>query len=370
MSCDWLQQALPYVRQLTPYQPGKPLAELEREYGIRGAIKLASNESPLGPSPLALAALREVANAEGVARYPDGGGFALKHALSEHLHLPPEWITLGNGSNDVLELIARAFAGPGHSIVYSQYAFAVYPLAAQVVGAQPVAAPAHDWGHDLAAMHAALRPDTKVVFIANPNNPTGTWLTRIELRNFLADVPESVAVVIDEAYAEYVDHAAYPNALEWLGDFPNLIVTRTFSKAYGLAGLRVGYAIASPTITGVLNRVRQPFNVNTLAMTAAIAALQDSAHLAQAVALNQVGMRQWEEGLAALGVDYIPSLGNFITVQVHRPGGEVYEAMLRQGVIVRPLGNYGMPTHLRISIGTQAENARGLQALQQALAST
>lgn len=363
--------ALPSVRQLTPYLPGKPISELQRELGLSNIVKLASNENPLGPSPRALAAV--AAGLNELHLYPDGGGFGLKAALAEKLGIQPAQITLGNGSNDVLELAARAFLSPAVSAVFSQHAFAVYPIVTQAVGAQARIAPAHDgrngprYGHDLAAMAALIADDTRMVFIANPNNPTGTYLPREALQGFLAQVPEQVLVVVDEAYFEYVEAADYPNALAWLDEFPNLIVTRTFSKAYGLAGLRVGYAVSSAAIADVLNRVRQPFNVNSLALAAAEAALADGEHLQRTLTLNHAGLAQLAAGFTARGLGYIPSVGNFITLDVGQPAAPLYAALLRQGVIVRPIANYGLPQHLRVTVGTAAENQIFLAALDHVL---
>ncbi len=365
MSCDFFSLALEGVRGLQPYQPGKPLPELEREYGIRDAVKLASNENPLGPGAAALAAARETLT--DLARYPDGNGHVLKQALSRHLNLAPERLTLGNGSNDVLELIVRAFADARHSVVFSQHAFAVYPLATRAVGARAIVVPARNWGHDLPAMAEAVTEDTRVVFVANPNNPTGTWVDRDSLHAFLARLPARVLAVVDEAYFEYVSEPDYPDSLRWLDEFPNLIVTRTFSKAYGLAGLRVGYAVSHPQVADLLNRVRQPFNVNAVALAAAAAALEDDGHLRRGVELNRAGQQQLAEAFQRLGLAYIPSAGNFISVDLKRPGAEVYQALLRRGVIVRPVANYGMPHHLRVSIGLEAENARFIQALDAVL---
>jgi histidinol-phosphate aminotransferase len=353
--------ALAGVRGLRPYEPGKPLEELEREYGIHGAVKLASNENPLGPSPVALAAI-ETRLTE-LARYPDGNGFALKKALSEKFGLEPGQITLGNGSNDVLEFIARAFVAPGNEVLFSQHSFAVYPIVTQAVGATAVVAPASNWGCDLEAMASLVSDQTRVVFIANPNNPTGTWLASDTLKSFIAALPPHVLCVIDEAYFEYVDEAGYPNAMQWLPEFENLIVTRTFSKIYGLAGLRIGYGVSSPAIADMLNRVRQPFNTNSLALAAAEAALADDTHLAASRELNAAGMKQLIAAFKQLGLAYIPSVGNFIAVDVGRNGAEVYEQLLREGVIVRPVASYEMPNHLRITIGTEVENKKFIEAL-------
>jgi histidinol-phosphate aminotransferase len=356
--------ALPGVRALTPYQPGKPIAELEREYGVHNAIKLASNENPLGPSLAALAAI--AGGLSDLARYPDGGGFALKHALAEKYGVTPAMLTLGNGSNDILEFAARVFVGVGDEVVCSRHAFAVYPLVTQAVGGRAVEVPAQEWGHDLAAMQRAVTSRTKLVFIANPNNPTGTWLKEDDLRAFLAALPGHVLVVLDEAYSEYVSEPGYPDGMAMLRDYPNLIVTRTFSKAYGLAGLRVGYGVSSPAIADLLNRVRQPFNVNSLALLAATAALTDSTHLALSCDTNRKGMQQLTDGFGALGLEHIPSVGNFVCVRVG-DGAAVYDKLLYEGVIVRPVANYGMPEYLRVTVGLPGENERFLAALKKVL---
>ncbi len=356
-----------HIRAIAPYQPGKPISELAREMGLAEAdiVKLASNENPLGIGPRARAAA--AAALDTLALYPDGNGFALKSALARHLGVAMDGIVLGNGSNDVLELVARAFLGPGTSAVYAQHAFAVYPLATLAVGAVGIEAPARDHGHDLAAMRAAVRADTRVVFIANPNNPTGTLLRAADLEAFIADLPEHVLVVLDEAYGEYLDADLHAPSLDWLKRFPNLVLTRTFSKAYGLAGLRVGYALAAPEVADLLNRVRQPFNVNSVALAAATAALEDRAFLAESRHVNDLGMAQLCAGFDALGLDFIPSFGNFVCVRVGRADA-VYRALLARGVIVRPVTNYGLPGHLRVSIGLPHQNARLLEALAAVLA--
>lgn len=365
--CDFFSLATLGVQGLKPYQPGKPLDELEREYGVTHAVKLASNENPLGPSPMVLDALKSGCSHDGIARYPDGSGFRLKQVLSQQLGVADNQITLGNGSNDILEIIARAFVTPDLAIMFAQHAFAVYPLAAQAIGAHMQIIPAKDWGYDLNAMQAALTEQTRVIFIANPNNPTGTWLDGDSLKAFIEQVPRQVLVVLDEAYVEYVDNPAYPQALPWLQQHPNLIITRTFSKAYGLAGLRVGYALSHPDVADLLNRVRQPFNVNSMALLAAEVALQDKAHLAQAVAVNNSGMAQLTRAFAEMGLSYIPSVGNFVTLDTGQLGTEVYESLLHEGVIVRPVANYGLPNHLRISIGLESENAQCIAALKRVL---
>ena len=372
MTCDFLSLAAPGVRTLQPYQPGKPESELRREYGLGDIVKLASNENPLGPSPRALTAVRDTLS--GLARYPDGNGFELKAALAAKLGLSMATLTLGNGSNDVLELAARAFLTPEHEAVFSEHAFAVYPIVTQAVGATARIAKANSpehvmpYGHNPAALLALINERTRILFIANPNNPTGTWLKTAELEALLAAVPEQVVVIVDEAYGEYVDaEADCPNALRWLERFPNLIVTRTFSKAYGLAGLRVGYAISHPQIADLLNRVRQPFNVNNLALVAAAAALDDVEHLERSKTLNRAGMRQLQEACRRLGLNWLPSVGNFLCVDVSRPGREVFLELLKRGVIARPVDNYGLPRYLRISIGAEAENARLIDALTEVL---
>lgn len=367
---DILSLATPGVRALQPYQPGKPLQELEREYGIRQAVKLASNENPLGPSPAALQVIRDQLNE--LARYPDGNGFALKAALAKKHGIEPARITLGNGSNDILELLARAFVTPDHEVVFSEHAFAVYPIVTQAVGATAVVTPARDRGHDLDAMLAAITDRTRLIFIANPNNPTGTWLSDSALERFLQQVPARVLVVLDEAYYEYASDPAmqatdYPDSLRWLDDYPNLVVTRTFSKAYGLAGLRVGYGFSDSVVADLLNRVRQPFNVNSLALAAAEAALGDTPHLQASLQVNVVGMQQLLEGFERLGLASITSVGNFICARVG-DGMRVYDRLLHEGVIVRPVANYGLPEYLRITVGTAEENQRLLDALHKVLA--
>jgi len=359
-----------YVRAIAPYQPGKPITELAREFGLdeRAIVKLASNENPRGISPKALAAVQ--AALPDLARYPDG--FELTQALSQRLGVAMQQIVLGNGSNDVLELAALAFLAPGCSAVYSQHAFAVYPLATQARGAASIVVPAKDFGHDLEAMLGAIRADTHVVFIANPNNPTGTMLPAAELESFLSRAPKHVIVVVDEAYNEYLDPALRCPSIEWIQRFPNLIVTRTFSKVYGLAGLRVGYAVCRAQVADLLNRVRQPFNVNNLAIAGAVAALADDDFLRDSYALNVAGMAQLLAGCKRLGLAWIPSYGNFVTVAIPRAGsqsqaGAVFQKLLRLGVIVRPLAGYAMPDHLRVTIGLASENARFLEALETVL---
>lgn len=362
---DLSQLATPGVANLKAYPPGKPLDELKREYGISEAIKLASNENPLGPSPKVIEALKSAMGE--LARYPDGNSYYLKKALADKHNVELNQVTIGNGSNDILELVARAMVMPEHEVLFSEHSFAVYPIVTQAVGAKAVVAPAKNWGYDLDALAARISDKTRVIFIANPNNPTGTWVPKAQIKAFLDKVPANVLVVLDEAYHEYVGEPEYGSALEWINDYPNLLVARTFSKAYGLAGLRVGYSVSHPKVADLLNRVRQPFNVNSLGQVAAVAALQDKVYLAAGVKLNNEGMSQLIAGFDAQGLDYIPSVGNFICVDLAQPAAAINEALMREGVIVRPVANYGMPNHLRISIGLQTENARFLAALKKVL---
>jgi histidinol-phosphate aminotransferase len=358
--------APPYIRAIAPYQPGKPISELAREMGLNEAeiVKLASNENPLGVSPYAQHAIRGML--DGLARYPDGNGFELKQALSRHFGVEQERIVLGNGSNDVLELAARAFLTPDSSAIYSRHAFAVYPLAVQAMGAAGIEVAAKDFGHDLDAMLGAVRPNTRLVFIANPNNPTGTFVEGAELEAFLAALPSGVLVVLDEAYNEYLPPELRIDSIRWLEKYNNLLITRTFSKVYGLAGLRVGYALGAPGVADLMNRVRQPFNVNSLSLAAAAAALDDKEFVHQSYALNRAGMGQITAALAQMGIEYIPSQGNFVSFKVGDARG-VYLKLLKAGVIVRPIASYGMPDYLRVSIGLESENAKFLSCLEQAI---
>ena len=360
-----------YIRSLAPYQAGKPISEVAREFGLDEAaiVKLASNENPFGVPESAVAAMQAAASELG--RYPDANGFDLKAALAKRYDVPASWITLGNGSNDLLEIAAHAFVEAGQSVVFSQYAFAIYALATQGVGARGIVVPAVDYGHDLDAMLAAIESDTRLVFIANPNNPTGTFLPAAKIAAFLAKVPANVIVVLDEAYNEFLKPEDQFESADWVRTYPNLIVSRTFSKAYGLAGLRVGFAIAQPVVTDLMNRIRQPFNVNSMAQAAAIAALTDTAFLEKGALNNAAGYRQFTEAFEGLGLQYVPSHGNFVLVRVgddDDAGARVNIALLKQGVIVRPVGAYGLPQWLRISIGLPQENAIFLAALKAALA--
>ncbi|WP_434516879.1 histidinol-phosphate transaminase [Dechloromonas sp. ARDL1] len=357
-------QALSYVRAISPYQPGKPITELAREMGIPvdSIVKLASNENPLGMSPKARAAVEKAIS--GVERYPDQ--FDLIARVAERAGVAQNQVVLGNGSNDVLDLIARVFLAPGRSAVFAQHAFAVYPLATLSTGAELISTPAKNYGHDLAAMRTAIRPDTRIVWIANPNNPTGNFLPYAEVRAFLESVPKDVVVVLDEAYNEYIPASERVDTAGWLTEFPNLVICRTFSKIYGLAGLRVGYALASAEVADLMNRVRQPFNVNNLALAGALAALDDHEFLQASYELNRAGMAQIVAALERLNLEYIPSYGNFVTFRAG-DGAAVNQKLLKQGVIVRPIGGYGLPEWLRVTIGTERENARFIEALEKAL---
>jgi len=365
---NFLQQARAGVQGLAPYQPGKPVDELQRELGLARVVKLASNENPLGPSPKALAAMQKaLANPLELGRYPDGSGFRLKQAISQRFGCALEAITLGNGSNDLLDIIARVFLGEGDEAIYAQYAFAVYPLSVQAVGATGVCVPALDYGHDLVAMAQAITAKTKVIFLANPNNPTGTWFAEADFHAFMAAVPAHIVVVLDEAYCEFVSDPAALNGLAQLVRYPNLIVTRTLAKAYGLASLRVGYGVASVEISGLLNRVRQPFNVNSLALVAAEAAINDDEFVQKTREMNAVGMKQWLLATQSLNLASIPSRGNFLCVDMSTEAMPTFQALLREGVIVRPVANYGLPNHLRISIGTEEENSFAINGLSRVL---
>jgi len=371
MMMDLCDLSPSYVRSIAPYQPGKPISELAREMGLdeKGIVKLASNENPRGIGPRTRAAI-EAAIGE-IARYPDGNGFELKQALAKRYGVDMGSIVLGNGSNDVLELMALAFLGPGRAAVFSQHCFAVYPLATQARGARSIVVPAKNYAHDLEAMAKAIDDETYLVWAANPNNPTGTFAKGEEVEAFLRRVPERVMVVLDEAYNEYLAPELRADSVKWLKRHPNLVITRTFSKAYGLAGLRVGYALAHPSVADVMNRVRQPFNVNSLALIAATAALDDMEFVARSYAANLNGMKQLIEGARALKLDFIPSQGNFLTIRVAQGGksaAEIYKRLLRRSVIVRPVGGgYGLPEHLRVTIGTAEENEKFLGALAASL---
>ncbi|MBE9559527.1 MAG: histidinol-phosphate transaminase [Proteobacteria bacterium] len=369
---SFLKLATSGVQQLTPYQPGKPVEELERELGITDSIKLASNENPLGPSPLALEAIKNIASS--INYYPDGGGFALSNKLAQKHQLDASNITLGNGSNDILELVTRAFLTPLHSAVFSEYSFAVYPIVVQAVGAKANVAKAYPedhetmpLGHDPAAILSQIDDSTRIVFIANPNNPTGTWLTPAALEDLFGKIADNIIIVLDLAYTEYMDEAFRPAIKKWIAKFPNLVVTQTFSKVYALAGLRIGYSISNPEIADILNRVRQPFNTNMLAQAAAIASLDDIKHVKNSVEMNNAGKGLLQDAFKEMDLKYLPTMGNFISVNVKQDGMALYEKLLQQGVIVRPVANYDMPEYLRITIGTQQQNERLIETLKQCL---
>ncbi|HEY4127933.1 MAG TPA: histidinol-phosphate transaminase [Gammaproteobacteria bacterium] len=371
---DPLTFCMPGVKALHPYEPGKPISELERELGITGIIKLASNENPLGTSPKALVAMR--AALDETALYPDGNAFALKRALANHHGTEPSHVLVATGSDHILEIVARAYLGAGRSAVISRYGFAVYTIVSQAAGAElrytdalPLDHPTQPYGHDLAKMTAAITADTRVVFIANPNNPTGTWVGKPELTAFLEKVPADCLVLLDEAYFEFASDFTkdYPDSSTLLGRFPNLIVMRTFSKIYGLAGARVGYALATPKLVEVLNRVRLSFNPNSIGQVGAAAALGDTEHLKKTLELNRTELPKLDAGLTALGLKTIPSICNFVTADMGRPGRPVFQALLKEGVIVRPLDNYGLPNHLRMSVGLKDQNLRLLEALKKVL---
>jgi histidinol-phosphate aminotransferase len=372
MSEFFLKLATNGVRHLKPYQPGKPVEELERELGIAGSIKLASNENPLGPSRLALNAIEQ--HLHSINYYPDGGGYHLSRRIAELHNLPADCVTLGNGSNDILELATRAFLTSKNSAVYSAYSFAIYPIVVQAVGAKAHVAPAFaetdaimPLGHDPDAMLSSIDDDTRIMFIANPNNPTGTWLQPDALRGLIEATPESVIVVLDLAYNEYMDPALQIDIAEWLRRFPNLIVTCTFSKIYALAGLRIGYALSSPEIADILNRVRQPFNTNMLAQAAALASLDDVEHVNASVTQNSEGKQYLMQALDLAGLTYLPTMANFIAINFRTDARLVYDALLRRGVIVRPVASYAMPHYLRVTIGTDEQNRRFITALADAM---
>lgn len=361
------ERAPEYIRAIAPYVGGKPIEELARELDLdpTSIVKLASNENPRGPSPRVREAVARAALE--LTRYPDGNGWALRNALAAHHRRSIDEIVLGNGSNDVLELVAQAFLRPDDETVYAQHAFVVYPLATQARGAHGIEVPARDYGHDLDAMREAVTPRTRIVFVANPNNPTGSWLPADAVETFVASIPHDVIVVLDEAYDDYLEPSRQSPSIGWIGRHPNLVVTRTFSKAYGLAGLRIGYGVMGARVADLLNRVRQPFNVNALAQAAAIAALADTAYVDESRRLNREGLLALEQGFAALHLESLPSRGNFVLVRVG-DAMRVYHGLLERGVIVRPVAGYGLPEWLRVTVGLPQENARFLAGLAQVLA--
>ncbi len=349
------------IKGLTPYEPGKPIEDLEREYGIKNAIKLASNESPLGPSPKVLEVLKEVIS--GIHRYPDGNGSRLKEALSTRHSVSTDMLTLGNGSNDIIELVARCFLTPNDNAVYSKHAFAVYPLVTQSLGAQGIEVEAKDWGHDLQAMLDAINDKTKVVFIANPNNPTGTFLERNEIIRFLEKIPSEVIVLLDQAYFDYSNYEMEDVPFSLVNNFPNLIISRTFSKAYGLAGLRVGFSVTSSSLADYLNRVRQPFNVNSIALSAAEVALDDTEHLEKCLKLNKQEKERFYKFFKSHQYSFIKSFANFISFDCKGNSNKVFNSLLLKGVITRSMEIYKMPNHLRVTIGLPEENSVFMESL-------
>ncbi|MBE2898952.1 histidinol-phosphate transaminase [Pasteurellaceae bacterium 20609_3] len=357
----FLTQANIGVQSLSPYQAGKPVEELARELGLSDIVKLASNENPYGFPQSAKAAI--AAQLDNLTRYPDANGFELKQAIAHKFGLSPKQITLGNGSNDLLEITAHTFLSADDEVIFSQYTFIVYPLVSKAINAKQVIVPAKNYGHDLDGFLAAITDKTKVIYIANPNNPTGTFLTASEIERFLAQVPAHIIVVLDEAYTEFTAPNERVPSFELLRKFPNLLVCRTFSKAYGLAGLRVGYIASNEEVADLLNRIRQPFNCNSLALAAATAVLNDDAFVEKASANNAAGLRQLSAFFDQNGLDYVPSKGNFIMLDLKQSAAPIYQKLLEQGVIVRPIAGYGLPNHLRVSIGLPEENQRFIEAL-------
>lgn len=357
----------PALRELPVYQPGRPIEEVARELGLdaRDVIKLASNENPLGPSPAAIVAMERVL--QSLHLYPDGNAFYFKRKLADSLGVEPGNLILGNGSNEIIEFVGHALMAPGSDVIVSQYCFAVYPIVTRLFGANLITVPAINYGHDLKGMIRAITPQTRVLFVANPNNPTGTLAAREDIVTLLNEIPPHVLLVMDEAYIEFL--AEPVDLLPFIqGDLkPNLLLMRTFSKIYGLAGLRLGYGIARPDLVAALEKVRQPFNINSLAQAGAMAALDDTEHVMRTRANNFEGIRFLERGLHQLGLRFIPSAANFILVKVD-DGQKVFEQLQAQGVITRPMGGYHLPEFIRISVGTPRENERCLAALRSAVA--
>jgi histidinol-phosphate aminotransferase len=353
-----------YIRALVPYQPGKPIEEVEREYGISNSSKLASNENPLGPSARAIAAIR--AKLDQLHLYPDGDCFYLKSALANKLGIDAERLIFGNGSNELIELAVRTFMRPGDEAVMARQAFLVYPLVVQAVGGVGKVVALKNFTHDLSAIGEAIGPSTRIVFLANPNNPTGTIYRRDEWERFLQQVPADVLIIVDEAYFEYVRDTDYPDSLKYHAHGKTLLTLRTFSKLYGLAGLRIGYGVAPREIADLLHRVRQPFNVNAVAQWAALAALEDHEHVQRSLEVNRQGMEYLTKEFARLGLEQVPSQANFILVRVGS-GNQVFQQLLAQGVIVRPMAAYDFPEYVRITVGTMEENRRCVEALDKSL---
>ncbi len=361
------ERANPWVAGLGVYEPGKPIEEVARELGLpdpEAIVKLASNENALGPSPRAVRAMRRAARQ--MHLYPDGGAFRLRHRLAEILNLRPEELCFGAGSNELIEFIAHVFLGPSSSIVMADRAFVVYKLIAAMFGAETISVPMRDFTHDLDAMRQAIRPDTRLVFVANPNNPTGTMVENDALTRFVESLPDHVVAVLDEAYIELLPPERQPDSLRWVREGRPVIVLRTFSKTYGLAGLRIGYAAAPPEGIRLLERVRQPFNTSAMAQEAALAALDDPRHVERTRRMVRQGLRFFERACRTMNLPYVPSVANFLLVRTGR-GREIFERMQREGVIVRPMDPYGLPDYIRITVGRPAENRRCAEALKKAL---
>lgn len=363
---DFFESAKKNLAGVKNYQPGKPIEEVEREYGLKNAIKMASNENALGPSPRALAAIRK--NLLQIHRYPDGGCFYLRNKLAKKLKVSTDSLVFGNGSDELLVFVVRAFVGHGDEVVIADPTFLIYEIATQVENGSLVKVPMKDFHYDLEGMKNRISPKTKVIFIANPDNPVGTYVNETELMRFLEGVPSSVIIVLDEAYYEFAaNNKDYPNTMKLLGRFKNLVLTRTFSKAYGLSGLRIGFAVANPSIIGALNKVREPFNVNLLAQVAAVAALEDKAHLKQTLAMVTEGRRYLSRELDKMGLNTVKTVTNFILADIGQDTGVVYEKLLRKGVIVRPMGAWGLKNFMRVTIGKPAENKRFIHSLKEVL---
>jgi histidinol-phosphate aminotransferase len=359
-----VEQVPEYIRTLVPYEPGKPIEEVEREYGISNSIKLASNENPLGPSPKAVAAIRE--KLDQLHLYPDGDCFYLKRGMAQKLGVAPENLIFGNGSNEIIELAVRTLMRPGDEAVMAEQAFVVYPLIVQAVGGKKKAVPLRNFTHDLAAIADAITPKTRVVFLANPNNPTGTSFRRDEWERFLGKVSRDLLLIVDEAYFEYVQHPAYPDSLRYHAEDRAILTLRTFSKLYGLAGLRIGYGIGPKKLIDMMQRVRQPFNVNAAAQWAALAALDDVDHVKRSLEVNRLGIKYLQEEFTRLGLEFVPSQANFILLRVGK-GQEVFKQLLSQGVIVRPMAGYQFPEHVRVTVGTKEENRKFIDALEKVI---
>jgi len=365
MGYDYKALANKYIQNLTPYQPGKPIEEVERELGIKNVIKLASNENPLGASPKALAAALMALQKAHI--YPDGSYYTLCHELANFLKISPKQITVGNGSDSIIELIARCYLAPGDHAIISEYAFFIMALAVKISGAIPKIVPAKHYAHDIDGMLKAVDSKTRIIFVANPNNPTGTYINKKEFATLMQAIDPKILVVIDEAYYEYSKVDDYPDTVAVVNKYPNLIITRTFSKAYGLAGMRLGYAISSPEIADILNRTRLAFVVSSITVAAGIAALQDTEHLRQVQMLTIAGLQQIQDGLRKMNIDYISKLGNFITFDTKTDALKIYQELLLKGIIVRPLLPYNMPSFLRVSVGTPQQNSLFLQALEEVM---